>query len=310
MLLRPSVSSVSTLTSQYSSAWPKAHRLLVRATCVVLLALSAIAGLPNSAAAQINLVFGTYAADKPSETVRKFRPLLDGLESALSRNLGEPVSISIHVANSYERGINELITGQVDFSRFGPASYVLAKDKQAAIKLLAMESSKGRKTFRGIICVHADSKIAAISDLKGRTFAFGSERSTIGRYLSQLVLMQNGIEASDLDRFDYLGRHDTVGMAVGRRDFDAGALKESTFKKLAAKDIPIRKIASFPNVTKPWIARAKLPARIADALRTELLGFTDKAALKALKKAGFLDAADADYDIIRQAIAQNPEFFK
>ena len=36
------------------------------------------------------------------------------------------------------------------------------------------------------------------------------------------ALMRAGIYAKDLKRFEYLGRHDKVGMAVGAQLFDAG----------------------------------------------------------------------------------------
>lgn len=276
---------------------------------VLALFLAAFAITP-AARADINLTFGTYVADKPTETVRKFRPILDALQASLTDVLGESVTITTHVARSYDDGIDDLANGRVDFARFGPASYVFAKNKQPQIQLLVMESVKGKKTFRGVICVHEDSPIRATSELKGRTFAFGSERSTIGRFLSQLHLLDSGVSAKDLGRYAYLGRHDKVGMAVGRGDFDAGALKEGTFKKLVAEGIPIRALVTFENVTKPWIARAGLPKPITEALHSELLSMTDVAALKALKKDGFLNVAESNYDIIRRAIANNGKFFR
>jgi phosphonate transport system substrate-binding protein len=172
-----------------------------------------------------------------------------------------------------------------------------------------MESKKGSKTFYGIISVHQQSPIQEIGDLKGRTFAFGDERSTIGRYLSQLVLTQNEIHADDLLSYEYLGRHDRVGAAVGAGQFDAGALKESTFKKLKAKGVKIRELSRFPNVTKPWIASDNMSMEILTALREVLLDLKDPAALKAIKKDGFLPAEDSDYALIRESIQKNGDFF-
>lgn len=272
----------------------------------LILSLSAVY---RPADAATDLIFGVYAADKPSAVVRQFRPVLDILEREISRTLGEPTRIRITVAKTYAEGIAKLVDGQVDFSRFGPASYVQAKQQEPGISILAMESKKGKKTYLGLICVHRDSPIRAVSDLKGTTFAFGSERSTIGRYLSQLYLSEHGISASDLDGYEYLGRHDSVGTAVAARKFAAGALKESTFKKLVSKGLPLRELASFPNVTKPWLARADLPQRLADALREALLAIKDKAALKALGKDGFVTGNDSDYDRIRKAIRNNRFFY-
>lgn len=270
----------------------------------------ALAGTVTPALADINLVFGTYAADKPTEIIRQFRPILTSLERALTKKLGQKVHIKTQVASSYDRGISNLVEGRADFARFGPASYIFSKQSAPGISLLAMENVKGRKSFKGIICVHKDSPITALSQLKGRTFAFGSSRSTIGRYLSQLHLLKAGVPASALKSFEYLGRHDKVGAAVARQAFAAGALKESTFRKLLRKQMPLKAILSFDNVSKPWIARAGLPKTIRLALKHSLLEIHDPAALKPLKKDGFFPASDSDYNVIREAIMRNPDFFK
>ena len=191
--------------------------------------------LSASAAAEVGLTFGLYASDKPSAMVRQFRPFLDVLESEVSDILGEKVEIKLKIANSYEAGRKNLSVGKVDFTRFGAASYVLVKDAAPEVSILAVESKKGKKVFNGVIAVHAESEIRNIADLKGKKFAFGSETSTIGRYLSQFYLMEQGVRAKDLSSFEYLGRHDTVGSMVAIGKFDAGALKEGTFKKLVKK---------------------------------------------------------------------------
>lgn len=260
--------------------------------------------------ADTSLIFGLYASDSPSTLVRQFRPLLNEIETRVSARLGETVKISMHVASTYDKGIEELATGHVDFSRLGPASYVMAKQKNPDISILAMEKYKGGKVFNGIICVAADSSISIVSDLKGRSFAFGDKNSTIGRYLSQDYLLKQGITSSTLSNFSYLGRHDKVGGAVAIGQFDGGAIKESTFKKLVAKGEPLRSIAVFPNVTKPWVARAGLPQKIRDTLQEVLLSLERTPGLKQLKKEGFLPGSDSDFSIVRQTMADNPKFFR
>jgi phosphonate transport system substrate-binding protein len=92
--------------------------------------------------------------------------------------------------------------------------------------------------------------------------------------------------------------------------FDAGALKESTFKRLVKKGEPLRSIASFPNVTKPWVASSGLEPEIRQALRRTLLDLKDPNVLKALKKDGFLPGSDEDYAMIRGAIQNSKKFFQ
>lgn len=257
----------------------------------------------------VELNFGVYTSDKPSVMVQKFRPVLNALTESLQKKLGQPVKIRLQVASGYSKGVEDLVNGRVDFARFGPASYIHAKKLNPGITILAIESKKGRKVFNGVICVRDDSAIRSIADLKGKRFAFGNKRSTIGRYLSQNYLYARGVHAKDLEAFEYLGRHDKVGAAVASGKYDAGALKESTFRKLIKKGAPLRSIATFTNVTKPWIARSGLPNEIFIALRDALISLDNPAALKALRKDGFLPGNDSDYVSIRRAINKNPLFF-
>ena len=257
----------------------------------------------------IRLNFGVYSSNKPSAMVKVYRPILKELEKNMTQRLDRNVDIRMQIAKDYDQGISHLINGRVDFSAFGPASYVEAKRMNQGINILAVENVKNSKVFYGIIAVNKDSTISDISELRGKSFAFGDEGSTIGRFLSQLELEQADIRASDLNRYEYLGRHDKVGTAVGAGSFDAGALNEKTFKKLVESGEPIRELTRFPNVTKPWIARSGLDDEILTALRESLLEVKDQKTLAALKIDGFLEGSDDDYRVIRMAMENNSIFF-
>ncbi len=271
-----------------------------------LLALSLV---PVPTLADVSLIFGSYASDKPSTVVRQLRPSLNEVAKHAGAILGEGVEIRMQVVRSYEEGIDLIVSGRVDFVRLGPVSYVIAKEANPGLEILAVESKNGEKVFKGIIVVAQDSPIQDVSQLRNKSFAFGDENSTIGRYLAQRHLLKHGIHAADLSRFEYLGRHDKVGHAVGAGLFDAGSLKETTFNRLVADGVPIRAIARFENATKPWVARADLPDRLKDALRQALMMVDNPAAFKALRFDAFFPGDDADYEPIRQAIAENAKFF-
>lgn len=273
-----------------------------------LLVVSLLCLAPLSVRADISLTFGTYAADKPTVTVRKYRPFLSFLADRMSERLGEKVIIKMQIAKEYEEGIRQLAEGEVDFARFGPASYVMVKQENPRVSIIAIESKKGEKRFKGVIVVHRDSPLQSLEELRGMTFAFGDQLSTIGRYLSQAELLNVGISGADLHGFAYLGRHDLVGEAVGANKYSAGALKESTYKKLVAKGVPIRVLMSFDNVTKPWLASAGLDERILLAMREVMLASQNEEIVQRVAKNGFLAGEDADYDLIRDAIEQSRSF--
>ncbi len=242
--------------------------------------------------------------------VKAIRPILSELESALTEVLTEPVKISLQIVSTYEAGISALVTGKVDFSLLGPASYVAAKKRNQDIRILALDSKDNSKTFNGVICVNEDSPIERISDLRGKKFAFGNENSTIGRFLSQQYLVEHGVFARDLAHHDYLGRHDRVGHAVAQGKFHAGALREGTFNKLKKKGLPLRSLAIFPNVNRPWVSRAGLEERIVDALRQSMLNLTAPEAFEKLSRKRFVTGRDADFAAIRSAIERNDVFFE
>ncbi|MCP4272804.1 MAG: PhnD/SsuA/transferrin family substrate-binding protein [Gammaproteobacteria bacterium] len=262
-----------------------------------------------SAQAEVILNFGLYSSDKATTLVKKFRPFLNVIDSRMENILGEPVKIRIQVSKTYEQGINSLVSGKTDFARFGPVSYIKAKDLQPDIEIIAMESNNGEKQFYGIICTATDSNIKQVRDLKGKKFAFGNKLSTIGRFLSQLYLSEKGIQASDLSHFEYLDRHDKVGTAVAQGQFDAGALQENTFNKLLTKGWKLREIARFVNITKPWITRAGLDLKYKQALRQALLELDEETTIIAIKNNQFIEGNDSDYAPIREAINRNREFF-
>lgn len=281
----------------------KNNNLKVASLCLSVLLLFAA-----HHATALSLSFGVYTADSPTTVVAQFRPLLNVIEKRLTSLLNEPVTIKMQIAPTYKQGVDDLVNGRVDFSRLGPASYVMAKQANAQLSILAMESKKGQKRFRGVICVAEQSPIMAIADLKGKNFAFGNQRSTIGRYLAQLHLMNAGIYASDLGEQAYLERHDQVGLAVAQGHFEAGALKESTFKRLVEQGSRLRVLTAFDNVTKPWVASHRMQAKLQKQLKSVLLSIDDQAALKALKKDGFLPGKDEDYQMIRTAIVDSSKF--
>ena len=275
---------------------------------MALLCAAFLGGHAMPASAQVELTFGAYADDKPSETVRQYLPFLGFLESRLEQEINQPVSIRLDIAKGYDESIRDLAEGRVDFARFGPASYVHAMDQNPGIGIIAMESKKGKKRFKGVIAVHKDSDITQVEELAGRTFAFGDELSTIGRYLSQSYLLDHGISSQNLRGFSYLGRHDLVGESVGSGRFDAGALKESTFKSLISKGVPLRVLASFDNVTKPWLAASDMDPQIMDAMRRIMLASENEEIVKRVSKNGFLLGSDSDYDIIRRAMQRSKAF--
>ncbi len=263
------------------------------------------AARPAMDPASKQITFGMYEYISANKIMEKFDPLLAHCE----RELG--VRINVAVYDSYSIGREALRRGIVDFARFGPVSYVLAKEEDPGITILAIEERDGGALFSGYIAVHEDSDIQSLADLKGKAFAFGNTDSTSGRYLSQALLATHDIFADDLKSYDYHANHEEVAKAVLSRDFDAGAMTESTFKTYESKGL--RSIASFPIRTKPVVARSQLDPEIISALKKALLTLKfsdDENILKALssKSTGFRPGEDAAYEKTREGMRDAKRF--
>jgi len=252
------------------------------------------------------LTFGVYAHIRSTEIFKKMAPLRHYLQASMA-DKGKPVEVELRIFPSYAAAIQALSDGMVDFARFGPVSYVLAKQQNPAIRLLAMESNNGKKRFNGVISVPADSPINTVEDLRGKRFAFGNRRSTTGRYLAQAALAKAGLRAKDLAHYAYLGRHDKVVFALAAGSYDAGASNENTYDKYTESK-GLRALMRFPCVTKPWIARAGLDEVTFNTLRAALLELKDPKVLQTIKRSGLLPASDADYDLIRQGMELAKQF--
>jgi len=271
------------------------------------LTLSALAAAPATNDTPITLSFGVYPSDKATVMYKQFTPVLEHLTADIEKRTGRPADIQLTIFPSYDAGIDALVHGTVDFVRFGPAPYITAKARQPGLELIAMETEGGDTTFKGVIIVRKDSPYRTLADLRGHSFAFGDPNSTIGRYLAQAELRRAGLFATDLSSYKYLNRHDTVAKAVEIGDFDAGSVKIETFNKANANNT-LRVLASFDNVTKPWVARKGLDRSIRETIAASLFALKDESALKELKVSGFIPTTDESYQPTRDGMKAAEEF--
>lgn len=260
-------------------------------------------------AADLVLKFGVYGSDRKSEIQRKFSPLLIALEKQLSKSLDISVGIELVYFEAYEDGIEAVVKGNVDFSRLGPVSYVIAKNQNPRLSILAIEANKGKKSFQGVICVKRSSTIKTLADLKGKMFAFGNKRSTSGRFMSQKFLYEQGLKASDFESYTYYLKHDDVAFAIAQGYQDAGAFKGGILKNKFMNN-SLRVIAEFPVIAHPWVLREHVADNIKKQLKAALLTLDQQQAYRGLKRDGFVDGNDSEYNDIRESMMKNYLFFE
>jgi hypothetical protein len=70
------------------------------------------------AVADVDLVFGIYAADQRVKKMWQCGILVSAMEERMSQTLDEPVAIEIDINQSYDQGVDDVTAGLVDFARF------------------------------------------------------------------------------------------------------------------------------------------------------------------------------------------------
>lgn len=262
-----------------------------------LLTLSLTA--PSSAAPKLILGIHPYLA--AAELYKRFTPLAE----YLGKKLGSEVSI--RVSSTYEAHVASVDSGEIDIAFMGPAPYVQLTGKSGPVPLLAAFESNGSHTFRGVVAVRKESNIKKLSQLSGKSFAFGPAPSTMSNIVPRAMLLKAGVSVDQLGKAEYMTNHDNIALSVLAGRFEAGALKEDIFRQYESQGLRALAI-SDPVPDHLFVARRGLAGEMVNTLRQSLLSLHQteegRQILAALQSSltALVPPVDADYDRLRAMI--------
>jgi phosphonate transport system substrate-binding protein len=253
------------------------------------------------------LVGQPYAADTPI-TVGLFADGLTQEERAplreyLSKAMGRPVNLQI--AESYRDTVARLADGSYDFAWLGGVTYIRAHASDGVIPLVQRISDRQNRT---IFITGASSSIHALSDLKGKQFAFGDIYSTSGHVIPDRELRDAEINPDTDLKFRYSGSHPVTAALVEAGVVDAGAMDETIFRSMVtARKIDSQKIRIFhtsgPFVDWVYVARRGVPVAEREKFAAALLALKqgeNDAVLKILGATQFVRVSDEEYGELRR----------
>jgi phosphate/phosphite/phosphonate ABC transporter binding protein len=172
-------------------------------------------------------------ADAPTMDV-SVQPIRIGLSQAggsgwargegerLAARLGKATgraAVAVVVAD-YRSLVDALCTGALDLAWMPPAAYVEAAGRGA--RALVVSSRLGKTAYHSAIIARADSQLAALEDLRGRSIAWVDRDSASG-YLFAMAEIVRGIGGEALGRQHFVGSHRAVCEAVADGWAAAGA---------------------------------------------------------------------------------------
>ncbi|MDI6744129.1 MAG: phosphate/phosphite/phosphonate ABC transporter substrate-binding protein [Thermodesulfovibrionales bacterium] len=250
--------------------------------------------------------FSAITLYHPIMMYQRYQPLMNYLTEHTSYHF------ELRLSQDYRNIINFLRNNDVQIALLGGATYLEAKEQFNIMPILKPLGPDGKPYYRSVFIARADNKkINKLSDLKGKSVAFASERSTSG-YLVPLneLYAKGGITLRDLSKHVNLKYHDSVAREVLRGNFDAGAVIDSVANGFENRGL---KIIAFsdPIPGLPIVVRADLSPEIVAAIKKALLSldYNNPEHRKVMRqwdeefRYGFVEAEDSDYNSIRAIVA-------
>ncbi|MEI2415150.1 phosphate/phosphite/phosphonate ABC transporter substrate-binding protein [Orrella sp. JC864] len=203
-------------------------RSLVLALCALLslpAAVQAQQSADGSAQRPLRVLLIPADGGTESGTRADYEPVFN----AISRTTG--LHFDLKVGQSYGAVVEGMCNRLADIAFFGPVSYVQAHQRGCA-QLLAVGVQNGESAYYAAMFAKADSPIGAITDLKGRSAAFGDVNSASSFTFQVASMLDAGMNpARDLSALRMTGSHASSLAALVQGQVDAAALSFDSFDK-------------------------------------------------------------------------------
>lgn len=271
----------------------------------VISVLLCCACLSQQAHAQGVLRVSAIPDESPTELQRKFLPLGE----YLSKETGMKVEFT--PVTDYAAVVEALAANKIDMAWLGGFTYIQAKIRtNAAVKPIIQRIEDEKFTSKFIVPENSSAK--SLSDLKGKTFAFGSPSSTSGHLMPRFYLMKAGINPDkDFRSIAFSGAHDATVAFVASGKVEAGALNSSVWDKLSDAKNPNAEKVKVLYTTPPyhdynWTVRGGLDAsvvkKISDAfLKLNVNDPAQKELMDLQRASKYIATKSSNYDEIEKA---------
>lgn len=266
--------------------------------------LAALTPGADAASPARTVYFSAITLYHPIVMYQRYQPLMD----YLSRNT--PYRFELKLSQDYRDIINFLKTNKVQVALLGGVTYLEAKKEFAVIPILKPLGPDGKPFYRCVLITKStNSKINSLSDVKGRSVAFGPKLSTSGTLAPFHHLYSSGITIKDLSGHRHFKYHDSVAREVLRGNFDAGFVIDAVANRFEDRGIRIVDV-SEPIPGLPFVVRADASKDMINAVKKALLAldYNNPAHREIMSawdeefKYGFSEAEDTDYNPVRRMI--------
>jgi phosphonate transport system substrate-binding protein len=163
---------------------------------------------------RIGLIGGENEADRLGR--------YEGYRKLLEETFGVPVRL--FPASDYAGVVQAFAAGQLDLAAVSPAVYAAAwvETNGGVEPLLVAEQEDGSISYVGVMVARADSGIADLQAMRGRSLAWPDPNSASGYLIPRFALRRAGIDPNTyFSRTGFAGGHEQAVVAVLQRQYDA-----------------------------------------------------------------------------------------
>jgi phosphonate transport system substrate-binding protein len=146
-----------------------------------------------------------------------------GYARLLEETFGVPVRL--FQASDYSGVVQSFSGRHIEMASMSPAAYAAAwMDSNGNVEpILVTQERDGSTSYIAVMYVRADSGIASLEQMRGRTMAWADPNSASGYLIPRAALRAQGINPdSFFGRAGFAGGHEQAIVAVLGRQFDAG----------------------------------------------------------------------------------------
>ena len=234
----------------------------------------------------------------------------------LATYLSEELDMDVEYVSSvdYAAVVTAFRQGDVHMAWYGGLTGVQAR--LAVPNSVAIAQRPSDENFHSVFVAQKGLGITSLADLKGKTFAFGSESSTSGNLMPRYFLGQAGLDPEqDFASVTYSGSHDKTWKLVEAGSSQAGALNRVVWEtRKNAGEVDLTKVEEV-EVTPPyydyhWVIRGDVEetfgsgtiGRVQAALLKLRLENSerDKEIMEAFQSEHFIATNNANYAAIEE----------
>lgn len=249
----------------------------------------------------------------PSRDPTALKEAGDAFAATITKLSGVPLKAI--VASDYAGVIEALRSRRVELAFVHPVGYVLA-NREAGCQILVRDIWQGKTAYTARFYVRKDRGIQRLEDLRGKTVAFVDPASSSGYIYPMVLLIKQGL-VRDRDPKSFFkdalfsGTHEAALQSVLHGRVDAAASFDKA-PELHLKDPALVAQLGFvgetPAIPEAGICvRPGVPAEAVAKIKRALLSIKSPEHSALLKQIydidGFIEASDADYQPVRDAMA-------